>query len=475
MNVINKVIQKYCNLSVEKKSAFWYMLCNVVQKAIGFVTIPIITRLLSTSEYGNYSVFLSWKELLMIFTTLSLYSGFHTKLIVDFKDKQDECTSCVQCLGSFITLLFFGAYLLFRKYINILLGYDTFTIIVLFLYYFFYPSYLLWCTKLRVNYKYIPIVISTVVLSIITPLGSILLIIFTNLRSEALILCELIIHTVVGCYFFVNNLILGKKMYEKKIWLQALSYNIPLIPHNLSLIVLSLSDRLMISYYKGDAEAGLYNLGYQISQMMNIIFNAINGAFIPKSYEYMKSGKVDNYKIYVSKLVGFALILTIIAVFIGPEMVFAMGGQKYLAAIYVIPSVCMSVFIKYFYSFFSAIEFYFAKTKSIMIASTMGAIINIVLNAIYIPRFGFVAAGYTTLAGYLFLFLFHYYLGNKIFKIRFNQVPLGKEKLLIYTLLAIFMSVIIPHIYKSNSIVRYLLLLLTILFALYMGKKEKYN
>lgn len=43
----------------------------------------------------------------------------------------------------------------------------------------------------------------------------------------------------------------------------------------------------------------------------------------------------------------------------------------------------------------------------------IAAVINVTLNALFIPKFGYITAGYTTLIGYLFLFIFHYTLSVK--------------------------------------------------------------
>ena len=66
------------------------------------------------------------------------------------------------------------------------------------------------------------------------------------------------------------------------------------------------------------------------------------------------------------------------------------------------------------YSLFATFQFYFEKTKWVAIGSCIGAILNVILNAIFIPLYGFVAAGYTTLVCYILFGVFHYYFMLKV-------------------------------------------------------------
>lgn len=79
------------------------------------------------------------------------------------------------------------------------------------------------------------------------------------------------------------------------------------------------------------------------------------------------------------------------------------------------PPVALSVYFMFLYPLFGNIEMYYGKTKMVMMVSTIGAILNIVLNYVFIPKFGFVAAGYTTLICYIIYCVMHYLSAKKIF------------------------------------------------------------
>ena len=88
--------------------------------------------------------------------------------------------------------------------------------------------------------------------------------------------------------------------------------------------------------------------------------------------------------------------------------------KSYHEAIWVIPPVTLSVYFIFSYSLFACFEFYYEQTKFIMIASVSGALLNVVLNYIFIRMFGYVAAGYTTLFCYIVYAIGHYIFMRKI-------------------------------------------------------------
>lgn len=457
VNLASKPISLYKVMSEEKKSVIWYTFCNIMQKGIGFLTIPIITRLLSTSEYGEYSVFISWRDIFIIFATLELYCGVYTKLLVDNQEEQDICTSSLQGLGFFTTTLFALIYFVFKDFINELLGFSTLVMVMMILYFYFFPAFTLWCTKQRVNNKYISMVVVTLISSLLTPIVSIILLLVTDMRAEAVIIGNSVIYILFGLFFFILNIYKGKKLFDKNYWTFSLKYNLPLIPHYLSMFVLNQSDRLMIKYFCNESKAGIYSLAYQISNIMNIVYNAVNNAFVPKAYKHLKNGEISELKTSSMNVIKFTAILTLIPILIAPECVLIMGGQEYMEAIYILPAVCMAVFARFCYSFPCNIEFYFSKTNSVMITSLIGAVVNIVLNWIFIPKLGYLAAGYTTLVSYILIMIFHYFFGKKISISNFGKSVFNDKEYFGIIIGCVLISIALLITYKYN-ILRYVII-----------------
>ena len=88
---------------------------------------------------------------------------------------------------------------------------------------------------------------------------------------------------------------------------------------------------------------------------------------------------------------------------IAPEILLILGGKSYLEAVYVITPVAMGCVCQFLYTMFVNIEQFKKKTVGMAVASMIAACVNLILNYIFIPRIGYLAAAYTTLVGYVCL------------------------------------------------------------------------
>ena len=414
MNYIKFSIKTYKNMSIQAKASIWYTACNILQKGISFVVIPIYTRLLTTVEYGAYTVFQSWRDIILIFATLNLYCGVFTKAMVDYQEDRDVYTASMQGLGSMVTTLLLLVYLASSGLWRRLLGMGKVTMILLFVYYYVYPAFSFWSVRQRVEYKYKKMVAVTILVSVLTPAVSIALLHLTSLREYAVIWGYLFVQILVGLFFYILNFCKGRVIFHKKYWKHALKFNIPLIPHYLSLIVLGQADRIMIDRYCGSADAGIYGLAYQVSMALNIVISAVNNAMVPWTYEKLKTAEYKLIRKNFRYICAFMMLMTIGVILIAPEVVAILSTPEYMTAEWVIPAVAISVYFTYCYGLFSNVEFYYSATKYVMFASSIGAILNIILNAIFIPIFGFIAAGYTTMVCYFCFMIMHYLFMRKV-------------------------------------------------------------
>ena len=74
---LKKISQLYTNMTLPVKASMWYLACSVLQKAIGFLTTPIFTRVMGTSDFGVVSMYNSWEAILTVLCTLYLYNGVY--------------------------------------------------------------------------------------------------------------------------------------------------------------------------------------------------------------------------------------------------------------------------------------------------------------------------------------------------------------------------------------------------------------
>ncbi len=455
-------LKKYKLLPIGARASFWYMICNLLQKGISFIVVPIYTRLLTTAEYGEYSVFFSWQSIFIIFATLNLYCGVYTRNLVKYPNDRARYTACMQGLSTLITALFFILYLGFHGVVSKLLEIKPNLINVMFLYFIFYPSVSFWSVRQRIENKYIKMVVVTLIMSVITPTVNLILLLNTDLRQDALILGNMGIQILFGAFFYVYHFIKGKVFFIKKYWIEGLKFNIPLIPHYLSLIVLAQSDRIMIQRMCSSSDAGIYSLTHSVAMVLSIFISSICGAFVPWAYEKLRDKTYEPLrKVSLVLTLGMAFI-TLLIIAIAPEAVLILGGNKYMQAIWCIPPIVLGVYFTFVYDFFADVEFYNGKTKYVAIASTVGAVVNIILNGIFIPIFGFVAAAYTTLVCYLIFTIMHYIFMRVVTKEKiYNVKGLFLISLLLSGLAAGF------TLSYLNNLVRYVLIVvvLVVLFV----------
>ena len=86
---IEKLRNKWGSLSPEARAATAYAICSIVQKCIGFINMPIFTRLMTTDEYGEMTVYSSWSGIFSIILTLNLAYGSFSPAMLKFEKERD--------------------------------------------------------------------------------------------------------------------------------------------------------------------------------------------------------------------------------------------------------------------------------------------------------------------------------------------------------------------------------------------------
>lgn len=466
---MKKIFSFYNNLSTPLKASFWFLFCNLVQKGISFISTPIFTRLMTKEEYGIYNTYLSWENIIIIFASLNLGAGVFNNALIKYKGKENEYTSSMQGLTTVLTLVVMGVILSFGNFFSNLMEVPIYVLILLTFELIFMPAMSFYMARERFEYRFKSVVLITIFLSISILFSGIGAVVLFDDKVSAKIISYIIVQSFFCGIIYINNFIKERKFFDKEYWIFALKFNLPLLPHYLSYIILSTSDRIIIKQMVGDAEAGIYSLAYNVGMILNIFINAITSVFTPYIYKELNDKRYKNIEKVSISILLFILIPLIGIVLVAPEIVLIMGGKDYLDAIYIIPPVVLGTFVYLIYSFFSTIEFYLEKTLFVMLGTVSAAIINIVLNLIFIPVFGYFAAGYTTLISYLFLVIIHYIFMRKIFKNRIYNI----KKMSVISFLAFLAVFIILSIY-SFSIIRYGILLGIVVLLIILRKKYMY-
>lgn len=385
-----------------------FLVCNIIQKGIAFLTIPVFARMLSTEQMGLVTVYLSWMEILTVFLTLQLPYGSFSKAMVKFENRRDEYTSAVEGICVILSGVFLILLIPFGKAISNFARIPVYLFVLMTAEILASAGLLFWSGKQRFEYKYIAVVIVTLIVSLLSPLFQLFLIQSAGDKGLAKIVGNSVIVISFGGTIFLLNIIKGKRLFSKEFWKYAFSFNIPLLPYYLSQIVFNTSDRIIIDDLCGKDKAGIYGVVYNISYVLVFVINSFNNAYTPWFFQRLKSKNIAKNRelsIYVAVILLVPILLLIL---FAPELVGLIGGANYVESVLVVPSVSLSILLLFYTQVFVNYEFYYEKKKLLVLSSILAAVINIILNYACIPVWGYVVAGYTTFFSYFILMLINY-------------------------------------------------------------------
>ncbi len=392
------------------KSSIWYTIANVSIRAVAIITTPIYTGMLTTADYGKANTFNSWIDVFNVFACLCVvYSIGRAKL--DFRDRFDEYMSALQGLSSSFGFILLVLAFIFRDALSAFIRYEVPLAVGLFAYLCVSPSVEYMMQKCRYEYRYK----ENILISVITCVGQvglsiILMLLFSDSRYIGKILGVMLPTAIMGIVFYIQFIVRGKVFYNREYWIYALKIGLPMIPHGLAMILLAQMDRIMVKDLVGDAQSGLYIFGYSFASLLMIFTNAIGQAWLPWFNETLFEGRRDRIMQIQKKLVLLGCFLSFAFIVAAPEalMLLSISNDSYWVAKHVVPPIVLGTLAQYFYTNYVNVEIFLKKTPVIAIGSCAAAALNYVLNAALIPRYGYVAAAYTTLASYFVLMVLHF-------------------------------------------------------------------
>ena len=469
---MKRVLRLYTNLSKEAKASLWFVICNVIQKGISFFTIPIFTRLLTTEEYGMTNVYQSWMSLIIIFTTLNIQYGSFNPAMIQFEKDRDRFISSMQGLSTALTTGFLVIYLLAYEQWNSLFDLPLILMLCMFAEMFTSPALGFWSGKQRFDIKYKGLVALTLFIAVLSPVIGIACVLLSDDRGVARIIGCALVNIAVGLILYIYNWSKGKKLYVKEYWIYGLKFNVPLIPYYLSQMVFNQSDRLMIDALDGRDKAGIYGVAYSLGLVLNFVINSINNSFVPWTYKKIRDGKQKEIKNVANGITVLVAVMTQRSTVVTPEIMKFIAAPEYYEAIWVVPPIVASLFFLFLSQLSINIEFYFGKNTLLVKGSILSAVVNIVLNYVFIQLFGYIAAGYTTLVSYIIFCISNYLCMKKVCRENFEE---GQQKIYDVRFLCIisagFLVIMFALMPLYNFVIIRYVIVFIILLLLFMKRK----
>lgn len=410
----DKFYEKYNKMNIAIKASLWFAICSIIQKGISIITLPIFTRLMSTKEYGEYNIFLTWYNILIIITTLNIQSDIFNKGLIEHSDEKDDFTTNQASLLILLTLLSIIVYLLFKDTLNMILGLSTGLVLIMFFEILANAIVNLWQVRRRFDFEYRKIVMLTIFMSVINPVIGIVSVYFANDKAFARIVSNAIVPMVISFFLILSFSKNRKEILNYKWWKPVIISSIPLVPHYLSLVLLNQSDKLMINYFVGQEDTAIYSVAHSAGLLLTIINTSINSSFVPWVYRKLEKRELNEINSISTSLLIIVLTMNLFIIWLAPEIIHILAAPQYKEAMWCLAPIAMSVFFFFAYTLFVDVEIYFGESNYIAIASIVAAALNLFLNYIFIPRYGYIAAGYTTLFSYVITMVLHYLFLKKI-------------------------------------------------------------
>lgn len=446
-HTVETIKNKYMGMSKPVKAAFWFTVCSFLQRGISMIATPIFTRLLSTENYGLYSTYLSWETVLMMFVTLSLYKAM-MNLYVKYEN-QEMVLSAVCGLELVLSLTWLVIGISFRNLVAEWLGLSPQLVCCLFTGFIFQAVVQCWSLYKRYIYDYKTLVAVTLLSTVGSTLFGVVAVVFVSPTAEARVLSNTIVMALIGIVMYYSVFKKGKEFYDKKIWLFSLGFCIPLMPHYLSEFVLQSSDKIMINYLCGPSDVALYSIAYSAGSLINLITSAINSTFAPYQYQKLKSGEYKVMARRADQVLFFVAAMLAVIMLFSREIVLIFGGMKYIESVDVIIPICIGVYFNYMFQLFARVQEYYERKLTVVIPSILCAVLNLILNYIFIKLCGYQAAAYTTFFCYALFCFIHYLFYKKVCTDVLNGTQLYDVKGLLTISIGVVLSgVVITFINK---------------------------
>ncbi len=470
--MLKKYVNSYKSIPIQARASFWFLVCGILQNGLNIITLPVFTRVLTEEQYGLSSTFFAWNDLLTVVCTLRLSYGVFDKGLLKYGGKRDSFESSLLGLTTTLSVIMLALYLLFHDMIQNIFGMSFILCLSLFINQIFAPALLFWTARNKFEYKYQKFTAVTIVTAIVSTLLNLMAVLTMDYdRGTVKILSYQLIWCIVYIIFYVYIFARGKTFYQKDMWAYALKFNIPLIPYFLSTLILDKADRIMIDNFCGKSYVALYSVSYNLGRLMVLLTSALDATITPWMYQKIKEERYDNCKkITTSILAVFIIIATGFMIF-APELVTLFAAPEYKEAVYVIPPVIASYFFVMLYQVVAKVEFYYERTKTIASVTLAAAVLDIILNYFAIPKFGYIAAGYTTLISYITMALFHMAVSYKLAKEKNIQNKIFSwGKLLLLGIVMILITIFVNLLYRWVAL-RFLILAAIIIAAFIFKKK----
>jgi len=414
------------------KSLSIYTTTSVLNSAIPFFLLPILTNYLTVEEYGLLAII----QIFIIFTIPFVSINIQSTLQLEYHElKTDEFALWVSSvliiplITIFMVLFFF---LLFESFIFNFLNVSLVWILLVPLIAFMQvvPQTILSIYKISERpIDYAKYQLSLTGINLFLTLG---LVVLLNLNWEGRILAiffTYLIFTILGIYLLLKMKLIVLRL-EKTYIKKALKLGTPLIVHVVSASLFMMSDRLFVSYYLGNNALGIYAVGAQVGMIALIIQQSFNQAWVPYLFKNLKIGLIEN-KIRIIKIsyisILFFMILPFLIELLNPLFFNFFINEKFRDATEYVFWIALGYSLLGMYKVVTNYIFYEKRVRLLSMMTFGSLIINLILNYVLIHKYGAIGVAYGTVITVGIFFLIAFVLANRVHKMPWLFFMRGKK------------------------------------------------
>jgi len=415
------------------KAGIGYTIGNMMVRGLGFFALPFFSRIMDTDQFGVYNGFVAVDSILYVISGLALHSSIksaHYK----FKGKTDDYVSSLLIIYVLNYVILNTVVIIWGNYISDVLDLPRISLYMLVLFSSSSAILTLYTTRISIDYSYK----QYLKVSLCNTVGSIslsmllMLTLFNNQRAMGRIVGSTLTIAIIAVYIVAKLWKKASPTYSKEYWKFGIRYSLPIIPHGISQVLLSQFDRLMIRSLDSNASAGIYSLAANIKIILTVISESISTVWSTWFFEEIDRDNRETIQKRAIQLLWVFMLFSLGMIAIAPELILLLGGLKYEQGKYVAYPMIIDAFILFMYNIIVPSEYYKQKTNYIMFGTMAAAIINVITNYVFIKKYGFIAAAYTTLFSYICYLLLHTLISHKL--VGFHIIPLKQGGLMILIL-----------------------------------------
>ena len=452
------------NVSVKQtifKNTFWLGAASGVSKFLKLILFIYIAKILGATEYGKFTFAFAFIGLFIMFSDLGL-SQIITREFAREKEKEKEFSAILSLkiflsLGTLI-LISVGSFFitpdpLIQKIIFILA-------ICLLMGSFSGMIFSFFQARQKMEYQSFASMFEAL---LATGAGLFILFYFPSVQNLSYIYLLTALITLIFVLFFLHFKI--QRLFlslNKSIWQRFLSMSWPLALAGVASAIYNQTDSVMMGYFGQITQTGWYNAAYKIIGAVLISAGLISVSIFPvlsKSFGEAKEKLQKIWDYYMELMIFLAIPLTIGGIVLAPKIIDFIYGQSYVPSVLAFQILIIMAGIIFLYTPFYQILFVFNRQKRLFWTVFSGAIINVILNSILIPKFSLYGAAVATVITQLLIFFLLFK-----FTLKFTTVKPLNLKVLLSFIGVIFSSILMYFVISQPQIYR-----LHILFSISIG------